>query len=82
MHSHTATVRPLFQFQRLYTSTPRHEQSRPHRRHQMTYSDLGMPLDRAFKRLRVTGFLIPLASKPPLITLSLRFHAHEFCAFH
>ena len=28
MHPHTATVRPLFQFQRLQTSTPRHEQSR------------------------------------------------------
>ncbi|RVW36982.1 hypothetical protein CK203_103682 [Vitis vinifera] len=35
--------------------SPRHEQSRPHRRRQRTYSDLGMPLDRAFERLRSTG---------------------------
>ncbi|RVW70637.1 hypothetical protein CK203_056497 [Vitis vinifera] len=34
-------------FQRPQTSIPRHEQSRPHRRPQRTYSDLGMPLDRA-----------------------------------
>ncbi|KAJ9675477.1 hypothetical protein PVL29_024417 [Vitis rotundifolia] len=33
VHSHTVTVRPSFQFQRLQTSIPRHEQSRPHRRH-------------------------------------------------
>ncbi|KAJ9705886.1 hypothetical protein PVL29_003815 [Vitis rotundifolia] len=82
MHSHTATVRPSFQFQCPQTSIPRHEQSRPHRRHQRTYSDLGMPLDRAFERLRATGFLVPLAPRPLPSTLSPRFRAHEFCAFH
>lgn len=56
VHPHTVTVRPSFQFQRPQTSIPRHEQSRPHRRRQRTYSDLGMPLDRAFERLRSTGF--------------------------
>ena len=65
VHPHTVTVRPSFQFQRPHTSIPRHEQSRPHRRHQRTYSDLGMPLDRAFERLRVTSFLVPLAPRPP-----------------
>ncbi|KAJ9699548.1 hypothetical protein PVL29_008238 [Vitis rotundifolia] len=82
MHSHTATVRPSFQFQRPQTSIPRHEQSRPHRRHQRTYSDLGMPLDRAFERLRATGLLVPLVPRPLPSTLSPRFRAHEFCAFH
>ena len=48
-HPHAVMVRPSFQFQRPQTSIPRHEQSRPHRRRQMTYSDLGMPLDRAFE---------------------------------
>ena len=33
VHPHTVTVRPLFQFQHPHTSIPRHEQSRPHRRH-------------------------------------------------
>ena len=37
MHSHIAIVRLLFQFQHPQTSTPRHEQSRPHRLHQRTY---------------------------------------------
>ncbi|XP_034694102.1 uncharacterized protein LOC117920604 [Vitis riparia] len=82
VHPHTVTVRPSFQFQRPQTSIPRHEQSRPHRRHQRTYSDLGMPLDRAFERLRATGFLVPLAPRPPPSTLPPCFRAHEFCAFH
>ncbi|XP_034672482.1 uncharacterized protein LOC117904067 [Vitis riparia] len=82
VHPHTATVRPLFQFQRPQTSIPRHEQSRPYRRRQRTYSDLGMPLDRAFERLRATGFLAPLAPRPLPSTLPPRFRAHEFCAFH
>nr|CAN65257.1 hypothetical protein VITISV_028825 [Vitis vinifera] len=82
VHPHTVTVRPSFQFQRPHTSIPRHEQSRPHRRHQRTYSDLGMPLDRAFEQLRSTGFLVPLAPRPPPSTLPLRFCAHEFCAYH
>ncbi|RVW69252.1 hypothetical protein CK203_061384 [Vitis vinifera] len=82
VHPHTVTVRPSFQFQRPQTSIPRHEQSRPHRRHQRTYSDLGMPLDRAFERLRSTGFFVPLAPRPLPSTLPPRFHAHEFCAFH
>ncbi|RVW50274.1 hypothetical protein CK203_081174 [Vitis vinifera] len=64
MHPHAVTVRPSFQFQRPQTSIPRHEQSRPHRRRQRTYSDLGMPLDRAFERLRSTGVLVPLAPRP------------------
>ncbi|RVW28702.1 hypothetical protein CK203_083304 [Vitis vinifera] len=55
-HPHTVMARPSFQFQRPQTSIPWHEQSRPHRRHHRTYSDLGMPLDRAFERLRATGF--------------------------
>ena len=82
MHSHTVTVRPSFQFQRPQTSIPRHEQSRPHRQRQRTYSDLGMPLDRAFERLRSTGFLVPLAPRPLPSTLPPRFRAHELCAFH
>ncbi|RVW96989.1 hypothetical protein CK203_032300 [Vitis vinifera] len=81
-HPHAVTVRPSFQFQRPQTGIPRHEQSRPHRRRQRTYSDLGMPLDRAFERLRSTGVLVPLASRPLPSTLPPRFHAHEFCAFH
>ncbi|RVW62619.1 hypothetical protein CK203_059562 [Vitis vinifera] len=40
-HPHAVMVRPSFQFQRPQTGIPRHEQSRPHRRHQRTYSDLG-----------------------------------------
>nr|CAN67870.1 hypothetical protein VITISV_036710 [Vitis vinifera] len=68
--------------QRPQTSIPRHEQSRPHRRRQRTYSDLGMPLDRAFERLIATGLLAPLAPRPPPSTLPPRFRAHEFCAFH
>ncbi|RVW23611.1 hypothetical protein CK203_095822 [Vitis vinifera] len=71
-----------FQFQRPQTSIPRHEQSRPHWRRQRTYFDLGMPLDRAFERLIATGFLAPLAPRPPPSTLPPRFRAHEFCAFH
>ena len=82
VHPHTVTVRPSFQFQRPQTSIPRYEQSRPHRRRQRTYSDLGMPLDRAFERLRSTGVLVPLAPRPLPSTLPPRFHAHEFCAFH
>ncbi|XP_034710444.1 uncharacterized protein LOC117933159 [Vitis riparia] len=82
VHPHVVTVRPSSQFQRPQTSIPRHEQSRSHRRHQRTYSDLGMPLDRAFERLRATGFLAPLAPRPPPSTLPRRFRAHEFCAFH
>ncbi|RVW44355.1 hypothetical protein CK203_070954 [Vitis vinifera] len=58
------------------------EQSRPHRQHQRTYSDLGMPLDRAFERLRATGFLVPLAPRPPPSTFPPRFRAHEFYAYH
>ena len=65
MHPHTTTVRPLFQFHRPQTSTAQHEQSRPRQWHQRTYSDLGMHLDRAFERLRVTSFLVPLAPRPP-----------------
>ncbi|RVW83146.1 hypothetical protein CK203_044927 [Vitis vinifera] len=82
VHPHTVTVRPSFQFQRPQTSIPRHEQSCPHRRHQRTYSELGMPLDRAFERLIAIGFLVPLAPRPPPSTLPLppRFLAHEFCA--
>ncbi|RVW67136.1 hypothetical protein CK203_063942 [Vitis vinifera] len=64
------------------TGIPRHEQSRPHRRRQRTYSDLGMPLDRAFERFRSIGVLVPLAPRPLPSTLPPRFHAHEFCAFH
>ncbi|KAL6343642.1 hypothetical protein AAG906_025007 [Vitis piasezkii] len=60
-------------------SIPRHEQSRPHRRHRMIYFDLGMPLDRAFEQLRATGFLVPLAPRPFPGTLPPRFRAHEFC---
>ena len=41
-----------------------------------------MLLDRAFERLRATGFLVPLAPRPLPSTLPPRFHAHEFCAFH
>ena len=82
MHPHIVTVRPSFQFQRPQTSIPRHEQSRPHWRCQRTYFDLGMPLDRAFERLIATGFLAPLAPRPPPSTLPPRFRAHEFCAFH
>ncbi|RVW76145.1 hypothetical protein CK203_044290 [Vitis vinifera] len=67
VHPHTVTVRPSFHFQRPQTSIPRHEQSRPHRRRQRTYSDLEMPLDRAFERLRATGFLVPLAPRPPRV---------------
>ncbi|RVW46955.1 hypothetical protein CK203_074433 [Vitis vinifera] len=81
LHPHTVTVRPSFQFQRPQTSIPRHEQSRPHRRRQRTYSDLGMPLDRAFERLRSTGVLVPLAPRPLPSTLPPRFHAHEFVHF-
>ncbi|RVX16445.1 hypothetical protein CK203_006115 [Vitis vinifera] len=73
VHPHTVTVRPSFQFQRPQTSIPRHEQSRPHRRRQRTYSDLGMPLDRAFERLRSTGVLVPLAPRPFPSTLPPRF---------
>ena len=82
MHPHAVTVRPLSQFQRPQTSIPRQEQSRPHRRHHRTYSDLGMPLDGAFELLRSTGFLVPLAPRPPPSTLPSRFRTHEFCAFH
>ena len=48
----------------------------------MTYSDLGMPLDRAFEQPRATGFLVSLAPRPPPSTLPLHFRAHEFCVFH
>ncbi|RVW62355.1 hypothetical protein CK203_062893 [Vitis vinifera] len=82
VHPHTDTVRPSFHFRRPQTSIPRHEQSRPHRRRQRTYSGLEMPLDRAFERLRATGFLVPLAPRPPPSTLPPRFRAHEFCAYH
>ena len=82
VHSHTIMVRPSFQVQRPQTSIPRHEQSRPHRRRQRTYSDLGMPLDRAFERLIATSLLALLAPRPPPSTLPPRFRAHEFCAFH
>ena len=41
-----------------------------------------MPLDKAFERLKATGFLVPLAPRPPPSTLPPRFRAHEFCAFH
>nr|CAN81840.1 hypothetical protein VITISV_033740 [Vitis vinifera] len=56
--------------------------SHPHRRHQRTYSDLEMPLDRAFELLRATGFLVPLAPRLRRSTLSSHFRAHEFCVFH
>ena len=82
MHPHTATIRPLFQFQHLQTSILRHEQSRPHWRHQRTYSYLGMFLDKVFERLRATGFLVSLAPKSPPSTLSLCLRVHKFCAFH
>lgn len=82
VHPHTVTLRPSSQFQHPQTSIPRHEQSHPHRRRQRTYSDLGMPLDRAFERLRSTGFLVPLAPRPFPSTMPPRFRAHEFCAFH
>ena len=41
-----------------------------------------MPLNRAFERLRATGFLVPLALRPPPSTLPLCFRAHKFYAFH
>ncbi|RVW60998.1 hypothetical protein CK203_051362 [Vitis vinifera] len=72
-HPHAVMVRPSFQFQRPQTSIPRHEQSRPHQRHQRTYSYLGMPLDRAFERLRSTGVLVPLAPRPSPSILPSRF---------
>ncbi|KAL6350601.1 hypothetical protein AAG906_022311 [Vitis piasezkii] len=61
---------------------PPSQHRHPLSRHWKTYSDLGMPLDRAFEKLKATGFLVPLASRPFPSTLSLRFHTHEFCAFH
>ena len=39
-------------------------------------------MDRAFERLKATGFLVPLAPRPPPSTLPPRFRAHEFCAYH
>ena len=39
-HPRTVMARPSFQFKRPQTSIPRHEQSRPHRRRQRTYSEL------------------------------------------
>ena len=39
-------------------------------------------MDRAFERLKAIGFLVPLASRSSLSTLSPSFRAHEFCAFH
>ncbi|KAL6332561.1 hypothetical protein AAG906_008981 [Vitis piasezkii] len=86
--SHPYSIVILIQFSSILlcililSRIPRHEQSRPHRRRQRTYSDLGMPLDRAFERLRATSFLVPLAPRPPPSTLPPRFRAHEFCAFH
>ncbi|RVW39428.1 hypothetical protein CK203_106565 [Vitis vinifera] len=81
VHPHTVTVRPSFQFQRPQTSIPRHEQSRPHRRRQRTYSDLGMPLDRVFERLRSTGVLVHwLLGHPEHLTST--FSCSRFCAFH
>ncbi|KAL6313530.1 hypothetical protein AAG906_005481 [Vitis piasezkii] len=77
-HSHNIvilnqfSIRPLFQFQHPQTSTPRHEQSRPHRRHQRTYLIWGC-------------FWIELLRNSKLLvfyTLSPRFRAHEFCAFY
>ena len=41
-----------------------------------------MPLNRAFERLRATGFLVPLALRPPPSTLPPCFRAHKFYAFH
>ncbi|RVW35486.1 hypothetical protein CK203_073794 [Vitis vinifera] len=41
-----------------------------------------MPLDRAFERLRSTGFLASLVPRPSPSILPPRFRAHEFCAFH
>ncbi|RVW18273.1 hypothetical protein CK203_114409 [Vitis vinifera] len=69
VHPHTVTVRPSFQFQHPQTGIPRHEQSRPHRRHQRTYSDLGMPLDRALSDsdllMRATVLIIVLLYVTP-----------------
>ncbi|RVX20589.1 hypothetical protein CK203_002638 [Vitis vinifera] len=81
VHPHTVTVRPSFHF-------------RVHRLVSHGMSSLvpigdvrGLiliwdALDRAFERLRATGFLVPLAPRPPPSTLPPRFRAHEFCAYH
>ena len=81
MHPHTTTVGPLFQFQHPQTSTPQHEQSRPHQRHRRTYFDLGMSLDKAFERLKATGFLVPLALKPPRVLCLRVFVLMSFVHF-
>ena len=82
MHPHTVTVRPLFQFQHSQTTTPRHEQSRPHWRRRRTYYDLRMSLDKAFERLKATGFFSTISPQVAPSILPPCFRAHKFCAFH
>ncbi|RVW40281.1 hypothetical protein CK203_082770 [Vitis vinifera] len=66
VHPHTVTVRPSFQFQRPQTSIPRHEQSRPHRRRQRTYSDLGCLWIELLSDSELL-VLVPLAPRPPRV---------------
>ncbi|RVX07101.1 hypothetical protein CK203_030572 [Vitis vinifera] len=55
VHPHAVTVRPSFQFQRPQTGIPRMSSLVPSATSEDLF-DLGMPLDRAFERLRATGF--------------------------
>ena len=70
-----APQRPLVQYHQQYRAPP---PPRPTRQ----FTQLGMPLSRAFQRLVKGGLIIPLPPRPPLQPTPSRFRADLHCAYH
>ena len=70
-----APQRPLVQYHQQYRAPP---PPRPARQ----FTQLGMPLSRAFQRLVEGGLIIPLPPRPPLQPTPPGFRADLHCAYH
>ena len=70
-----APQRPLVQYHQQYRAPP---PPRPARQ----FSQLGMPLSRAFQRLIEGGLIVPLPPRPPPQPTPPRFRTDLHCAYH
>ena len=67
--------RPLVQYHQQYRAPPPLRQAR-------RFTQLGMPLSRAFQRLFEGGLIIPLPPRPPLQLTPPGFKVDLHCAYH
>ena len=70
-----APERPLVQYHQQYRAPPPPRSARQ-------FTQLGMPLSRAFQRLVKGGLIIPLPPRPPLQPIPPGFRANLHCAYH